>query len=197
MIASGAVESKAVEATKTRVLGNIEGSTSIREARATAGGWGKYLNREKITCDRGVYFFGEDVLPYINRQDATLGRDGYSHFFMSLDDAKKINSVAMAARESGMAPSVQRAYVNNKAVFGVEFPLEGLGVRIPTVADSGGWPHYLPGGYTAVRMNLGESGGFLVNSTKEFVISGGTPIPKGSILFKLGNNGERIFIRRF
>lgn len=51
--------------------------------------------------------------------------------------------------------------------------------------DAGGWPHFLPGGHTAVR--VGDE--WIVNSTREFVVDGGVPMPTGTMLFKLLDGG--------
>ena len=95
-----------------------------------------------------------------------------------------------------MAPSVVRAYVNGKPVYGVAFPTEGLDIRLPTAADAGGWPHFLEGGRTAVR-TAEPNGGYLLNTTREFVVPGGSPMPTGSVLFRLGSHGEWIPLRRW
>ena len=76
------------------------------------------------------------------------------------------------------------------------FPTEGLSVRVPTVADANGWAHYLEGGKTAVAIE-GSSGGYLLNSTRELVVPGGSAIPKGSVLFKLEQNGSWKIIRKY
>lgn len=64
------------------------------------------------TIERGVSFFGNDVLPYIDQASATLGRSNSPHFFSPVDDVAGIRSTGEAARETGMAPSVARAYRN-------------------------------------------------------------------------------------
>ena len=68
--------------------------------------------------------------------------------------------------------------------------------KVPSAADAGGWPHYLEGGHTAVKLE-GPNAGYLVNKTREFVTPGGNPMPKGSVLFKLGPNGEWVPKRKF
>jgi len=68
---------------------------------------------------------------------------------------------------------------------------------VPTAADAAGWPHYLEGGHTAVKTGDDPNAGYLVNSTREFVTLGGSPVPEGSVLFRLGPNGEWIPIRSF
>lgn len=145
---------------------------------------------------RGAYFFGEDVLPYIDRPDATLGQNGSAHFFMPLEDSINIRSVSDAARASGNARSITNAYINSGRGFGVSFPLEGLSSRVPTAHDANGWAHYLEGGRTAVR-TPDPHGGYLLNSTRELVTPGGNPMPSGSVLFEIGDNGAQIPLRSF
>jgi hypothetical protein len=82
-------------------------------------------------------------------------------------------------------------------LFGLSFPNDGMKTSVPTAADTAGWPHYLEGGHTAVKTGDGPNAGYLVNSTREFVTPGGSPVPEGSVLFKLGPNGEWIPIRSF
>jgi len=145
--------------------------------------------------DQGVYFFGEDVRPLIDKPDATLGRAGDAHFFSPLEDVSSVQSASDAMRASGQAPSVTQAYVTKTPVYGVSFPTEGLEVRLPTTADAGGNLNFLPGGKTAMR--LSDESGYLLNQTREFVTPGGGPIPKGAVLFQLGPNGDWIPIRRY
>ena len=150
---------------------------------------------------RGVSFFDSKILQYYTADNATLGASGSTHFFMPLEDSAVVSSTADAARYTGMAPSVARAYLTDQSVFGISFPTEGLSVRVPTAADAitaDGeiWPHYLEGGNTAVFTG-GENGGYLLNSTREFVTPGGNPVPTGSVLFQLGENGEWIPLRKW
>jgi hypothetical protein len=139
----------------------------------------------------GAYFFDKQVLPYIDRADATLGRVGESHFFMPLEDSDVVTDAASAYRYSGGAQSLERAYVTGGDVYGIEFPLDGLTPRLPTAADAT-FPHFLEGGQTALKL---PGGGYLVNPTREFVVPGGNTMPAGSVLFKIGPGGARIPIR--
>ena len=83
------------------------------------------------------------------------------------------------------------------------FSAEGIPTRLPVAADAHGWPHFLEGGTTAVRLpdSVGSTGrsitGYLVNAVHEYVILGGTPLPPGGFLFKLGADGNMIVLRRF
>jgi RHS repeat-associated protein len=144
---------------------------------------------------RGVTFFDESTAEYYKVPNATLGRPGGSTFFMSEEDSALVTNSSNAARYTGMAPSVQRAYVNGESIYGVNFPTSGLEVRAPTAADAGGFEHFLEGGQTAVR--LANDGGYLVNPVQEFVTPGGLSVPEGSFLFRLGPGGEQIPIRSF
>ena len=111
-----------------RILSHADEAGDVLEA----------AERVDDVSDWGVFFFDEQVLPYIDSADATLGREGMPHFFVPLEDAASIRTSADAARQTGMAPSVVRAYVNGKPVYGVAFPTEGLDIRLPTAADAGG-----------------------------------------------------------
>jgi hypothetical protein len=115
---------------------------------------------------------------------------------MPLEDSVNISSVADAARESGHAPSIIRAYTTSGKGYGVSFPTSGLKTRVPTAADAGGFPHFFGGGKTAVR-TVDPQGGFLINSTRELVIPGGSHMSSGSVLFEIGPNGSWIPLRRF
>lgn len=53
-----------------------------------------------------------------------------------------------------------------------------------------GWRHFLAGGDTAV--NVPETNWFLVNKTREFVVEGGVKMPRGSVVFRVGDHGEQI-----
>jgi hypothetical protein len=145
----------------------------------------------------GVAFFGESNLKYYSVESATIGRQGKSFFIMPLEDSAVVRNASDAARYTGRAPSVEAAYLEGGHIYGLSFPTNGLKISIPTAADAGGWPHFLEGGRTAVRLGEGSSAGYLVNPTREFVVPGGKAVPKGSALFKLGPNGEWIPIRIF
>ncbi len=156
-----------------------------------------YENNNTVNFDRGVTFFGEDALRFVNKDDAVLGPPEGLVWLISIDDAARIRNVADAARETGMARSVADAYVSGKDVYGISFPTKDLEIRVPTPEDAGGWPHYLEGGHTAVRGGSGDTGFYMINETKEFVTPGGRPMPKGSVLFKLENNGSWTKVREW
>lgn len=83
----------------------------------------------------------------------------------------------------------------------MHFPVDPATLRRPTVADSGGWEHFYPDptnpsptyGHTAVNTGTGA---FLVNPTRETLVTGGGPMPPGSVLARL-ENGSWIVVRRY
>jgi hypothetical protein len=145
----------------------------------------------------GVTLFGESNLGYYTRETATIGREGKSFFFMPAEDAGVVKNAADAARYTGRSPSTEAAYLQGGDIFGLSFPTNGMKVSLPTAADAGGWPHFLEGGHTAVRLSDGPGAGYLVNPTREFIVPGGSVVPVGSVLFKIGPSGEWVPIRRF
>jgi hypothetical protein len=147
------------------------------------------------TEDYGVRFFGVEQVRYFAPENALLGRVNQPVFFMPLDDAAMIQNASDAARYTGMAPSVTDAALSGRSAYGIVFPTDDLPVRVPTAADAGGFAHFLEGGQTAVRLP-GPNSGYLVNPTREFVTPG-TSVPTGSVLFRIGPNGEWIPMRRF
>lgn len=145
----------------------------------------------------GVAFFGQDNLGYYTRDGATIGREGRNFFLMPLEDSGVVRNAGDAARYTGMAPSAQKAYVEGGDIHGLSFPTNGMQLSKPSAADAMGWPHYLEGGNTAVRLGDGPNAGYLLNPTREFVTPGGSAVPSGSVLFRLGPNGEWMPTRRF
>ena len=143
----------------------------------------------------GVAFFGKSNLSYYTADNATLGANGRAFFFMPAEDSTVVVDASSAARFSGNAPSALDAYMNQGKVYGISFPSNGMQVSLPTASDAAGWPHFLEGGNTAV--SLPNSGAYLVNPTREFVIPGGNTVPQNSVLFQLGPNGEWIPLRHF
>lgn len=104
--------------------------------------------------------------------------------FMPYEDAQNIASPAQAMIESGMANSVTQAVVDGKPVYAAVVDVGHLPQRLPTAADAGGWPHYLPGGHTAVNID----GHFFPNATREFVVDGGSQLPR-TLLYQLHDDG--------
>lgn len=144
--------------------------------------------------EMGAFFFGEDLVNELNRDDATLGKPNFPHFFMPLEDALDVASVGEAAKVSGNAPSITRSYIKRSRGFVVTFPTDRLNVRRPTEEDSGGWPHYLPGGNTAIR-TVDPNGGYMINKTREYAIDGGLQMPSGSTMFQIGDDGNWVPVR--
>lgn len=144
----------------------------------------------------GVSFFGEDNLRYYMVKNPTLGGKGDQVFHMSVEDSALCRNAHDAARYTGMARSVESAYVNQGELYGIAFPRDGMRIRVPTIKDARGWPHFLEGGKTAVLLE-GENTGYLLNPVNEYIIPGGSQIPAGSILFKIGPNGEWIQVKEF
>jgi hypothetical protein len=143
----------------------------------------------------GVAFFGRDNLRYyagdMSGNAPALGKDGSGFFVMPLSDSARVVDNVSAAIQSGMAPSAERAWLGGGDLFGVSIPMKGLEVKLPTAADANGWRHFLEGGQTAV--NVKNTDWFLQNTTREFVIPGGQyALPKGTTVFRVGEQGERI-----
>lgn len=162
--------------------------------------------RVQLPSTHGVAFFGPDNLRYYAGSNATLGTSSSPFFHMPLEDSAMVRSPSDALRYTGRAPSVEREVLNPAGggapeIYGLSFPLDGLNPRPPTAADAGGWPHYLEGGHTAVRMDDAPgrpgTGGYLVNPTREFVVHGGPAVPSGSVLFRLEPDGSWLPVRRF
>jgi len=149
------------------------------------------------TVSQGVYFFGDDVLPYIDRPDATLGRSGQATFFSPLDDVHRYPQLAMQLDCPGRHHRSPEHIPPEEMAMVSWFPTEGLNVSLPTSADAMGNANFLNGGHTAVGLGADGPNGFLLNSTREFVTPGGGPMPPGSVLFQIGPNGSWIPIRRF
>lgn len=168
---------------------------------------GHVLSSEELeTIRRGNYSMAwfDDVSKsaYYDVPEPTLGAPGKPFFVMPVEDGQLIETAYDAARYTGMSPSTYRAAYETPQITGrtgdiyaILFPQNKIPIRQPTVEDASGWEHFLPGGRTAVRLP-GENG-YLVNPTREYVIPGGTAIPEGSMLVKLGEDGELIVVRRF
>ncbi len=145
------------------------------------------------SCDggdsHGVTFFDKDIANRFQQPGATLGPKGGQVWMMPAEDAKGLRTKGEIVRATGNAPRPVQVYRSDSDMYGLAVPLEGVSRRHATASDAQGWPHYLEGGNTAVRLP-GKDGGYLVNSTREFVVEGGAGIPKGSVLFKVGDNGS-------
>lgn len=145
--------------------------------------------------------FGDEVVQFYDHGSANLGRSGSDVWAMPTEDAARIHSPADAARETGMAPMAMNAYVNGGDVYSLHFPVDPSDLRRPTLADSGGWEHFYPDptntstvyGHTAVNTGTGA---YLVNETRETLVTGGNPVPPGSVLTRL-DDGSWVVVRRY
>ncbi len=183
-----------------RLSGGARGG-SVTETN-TALGLGDVPNSATTSgaTERGVAFFGKDNLRYyapeIDGSAPVLGGSGKGFFFMPIDDAARVSTPAGAAIQTGFARSAKKAWQSGEDIYGVSFPLNGLQVRTATTADAGGWRHFLDGGHTAV--NVKGTDWFLVNKTREFVVDGGlNKLPDGSVIFRLGDQGEWVPMWRY
>lgn len=145
--------------------------------------------------ERGVRLFSEQDVRFFIGAEPQLGPTKGA-FFMPLEDAAIVRSSSDALRYTGQSPSILDDYKPGKDIFGLSFPTKGLPVRVPTVDDAEGWKHYLEGGYTAVRLPE-PNGGYLLNPTRELFVPGAQSVPQGSVLFKLGPNGEWIPLKHY
>jgi hypothetical protein len=145
--------------------------------------------------ERGVRLFGEQDVRFFMGAEPQLGPPKGA-FFMPLEDSAIVRNSSDALRYTGQSPSILEAYKSGKDIFGLSFPTEGLPVRVPTAEDAGGWAHYLEGGHTAVRLPEPNSG-YLLNPTRELFVPGAQSVPQGSVLFKLGPNGEWIPLKHY
>lgn len=188
-------ESTRLKAKPEKIESVVEGPNTKRQDVSDPAPAGAL--KTTIENEYGVAFFGQDNKAYYTPANATIGRSGRPFFLMPLEDSGIVKNAGDAARYTGMAPSAQKAYLSGGDIYGLSFPLDGMSLAKPTAADAMGWDHYLEGGTTAVKTGDGPTAGYLVNQTREFVIPGGNPVPPGSVLFQLGENGEWIPIKRY
>ncbi|WP_171910792.1 hypothetical protein, partial [Candidatus Rickettsiella isopodorum] len=148
---------------------------------------------------RGVTFFSKDYLhffaPDTFEGSTTFGLASKQIFLMPEEDVIRITSPASAAIETGFAPSLKDAWLQSKEIFGASFPTKGLSIRLPTAEDALGNINFRLGGNTAIRVP--ETDTFLVNQTREFVTPGGIKMPPGTMIFRLGEQGEWVPYWRF
>lgn len=147
------------------------------------------------TVERGAFFVDENLAKSIQSGKANLGRPGDLGWVMPATDAASVRTPADAARYTGMAPMAQRAQANGQPIFEVNFPLDSVSVRAPTAADAGGFPHWMPGGHTAVALEGG--GGMLMNPTREAVFNGGVAPPAGTQITRIDPDGGRTIVHVF
>lgn len=166
---------------------------------------GESLSRAEldIMIENGYHssLFDERIAGFYDAPDASLGLPNRDVWAMPTSDAAGIHTTAQAARETGMAQSVAEAHLRGGDVYAVHFPVDPTSLRRPTVSDSGGWEHFYPDptsldpiyGHTAV--NTG-GGAYLVNSTRETLVPGGSAVPQGAVLTKL-SSGAWVVVRRY
>jgi hypothetical protein len=169
------------------------GQEGVPATEADAAGHGAEVSSSEHAYSAAI--FGPSNMRFYDVPAPGLGREGSSFFVMPAEDAARIHDAASAARYTGMSPSTLKAYQEGSEVYGILFPSDGIPHRLPTAADANGWEHFLPGGHTAVRLE-GPAGGYLVNPTREFVIPGGTKVPPGSVLVRIGRT-EWTILRRW
>ncbi|MFF1530862.1 hypothetical protein [Cellulomonas sp. NPDC058312] len=171
------------------VRGRLPGAAHVESSVSVA---------HPVSRDWGVAFFDRDILEYYVGDRARLGSGAAPFFHMPAEDAGQFQSARDILRETGHAPSIQRAFdragPDGPEIFGISFPREGLEPRVPQAQDAGGWPHYIEGGRTAVRQ---EDGSFVINQTREYVIDGAPRVPDGSVLFRFNPDGSWAPLRRF
>ncbi|WP_417563879.1 hypothetical protein [Microbacterium sp.] len=145
--------------------------------------------------------FSDKVVSFYDTPNARLGRENSDVWAMPTEDAAKIHTPADAARQTGMAPMAQDAYLNGGDLYSVHFPVDPAQLRRPTVEDANGWEHFYPDptsadpiyGHTAVNTGTGA---YLVNETRETLVAGGNAVPPGSVLTKLVD-GSWVVVRRY
>jgi len=104
------------------LIGAVDGDATLTRMGLKAAKEGV----EALNDTKGVYFFDKEVLPYIDRGDATLGRTGEAHFFMPAEDSPVVIDAESAYRYSGGAPSLERAYTTGGNVYGVGYRLRQI-----------------------------------------------------------------------
>ncbi|HYD38440.1 MAG TPA: hypothetical protein VEA60_12550, partial [Allosphingosinicella sp.] len=141
-----------------------------------------------------VRYFGEPDLHHYTDPNAKFGKSGKELWVRRETPGINVRNASDAVRYSGNAASVTNAYTSDPPgrIFGYRTPANGLTLRVPTLADSGGYPHFLEVGETAVRTSTGSEGGYLRNrGATEFLVRGGEPVMRpGSTLFELVDGRE-------
>jgi len=143
--------------------------------------------------------FGPEVADFYLAPNPHLGRQGGLVWAMPIEDAAKIHTLDDAARETGRAPMAAAAARDGTDLYALHFPVDPAELRRPTVADSGGHPHFYEDplnpdptyGHTAVR----EGGVVRVNETRETILDGGKPVRPGAVLTQL-LGGDWVVVKR-
>lgn len=136
--------------------------------------------------DRGVMFFDEDIALQIAKSpNPTIGISGRPTFLMPEADAIRIADPIDAMVQTGLAPSVTHATMAGEPVYFLNVSLDGLNPVLPRVEHAMGNVNFLPGGHTAVKVD----GEFIVNATREMVVTGGAPVQVGDFLGRILPSG--------
>jgi len=117
-------------------------------------------------------------------------------FYIPAEDVGGLITRNQIVRATGNADRVTQAYLQNKPLYGIEFPTTNLPSRLPDALKYSANPNFLPGGRTAVALGKTGRDGLLVNRTRELVTDS-FEIPKGSVLFRIDRNGRKIIIKRY
>ncbi|GIG53854.1 hypothetical protein [Demequina activiva] len=139
--------------------------------------------------DYGVTFMSQSSFDAFiaGNPHATLGPPGGQAWLMSPSDAMKITSLDDAALATGQAESVATAAASGEPLVALFTPIDHLDPTVPTAASAGTNPHFLEGGYTA---NVDPaSGTTTIMDIQEFVVTGGSPMPPGTMIMQLTDNG--------
>ncbi len=137
---------------------------------------------------------GKNGPVYYNKADATLGRQGGSVWVAPLSDVQHVQNRAGVVFSTGRAPGPTTSYLKGEPIFGIAVPRSAISLRLPGAGDQGANVHFRLGGYTGVQQN----NGLWINSgVREFVIEGGTKMPRGSIFFEFLPDGTYLLIRRW
>ncbi len=144
--------------------------------------------------------FGDGAVHYYDVDNANLGAPNGDVWAMPVSDAARIDSVASAAKETGMAPQAADAYMTGGDMYAIHFPVDPRDLRRPVLEDAKGNPNFYPDptssdptyGHTAVQMDTG----YLVNQTRETIYPGGAPVPPGSVLTQLVDGSWQV-VRKY
>ncbi|MFA7369718.1 MAG: hypothetical protein WC334_08755, partial [Kiritimatiellales bacterium] len=140
-----------------------------------------------------VSFMGKNGAKYYNSPSATLGAKGGTVWVSPLDDVAGISTRSGVVTGTGHAPGPLQSYLKGEPIYGIAVPKNSVSLRTPTITDAGVNRHFRLGGATGVEHN----GVWKSSNIREFILDGGSPVPKGSVFFEFGPNGSWIPIRRY
>jgi len=137
--------------------------------------------------DQVVSMFGMKTANAIVGSAApTIGQAGHVAWLSPAQDIlANVHSPMDAMIQSGAAPSVTQAFMNNEPIFALFARNNGLALRLPDYATEGATANFLPGGFTANIVG-GEA---IVNATREMVMDGGVAVSAGDeirVFFQTG-----------